>query len=190
MNLNELYTNCRTYRRFTADPVPEAVIREALENARITSSARNAQPLYYYAIMSQENVDAMQPLITWAGALPRDVAYQAPDQRAKAFIAIVKKADAGAFSDIDVGIAAHTITTSLYEQGFGSCMLGAINFAKISALLGIPEEEQLRLVIAIGKPAHKSTIVDMKDDSFTYYVDDDYNFYVPKRAFEDIVIFK
>ncbi len=66
-------------------------------------------------------------------------------------------------------------------------MLGAINIPKIAALLDIPEEDQLRLVIAIGKPAHKSTIVEMKDDDFTYYVDDDYNFYVPKRSFNDIV---
>ncbi len=190
MDLNELFVKCRTYRRFTPDPVPEEVIREALENARISNSARNAQPLYYYAVKSEEMVDAMQPFITWAGSLSREVTYQKPDQRANAFIAIVKREGAGSFSDIDVGIAAHAITMTACSHGIGSCMLGAINVAKISELLGIPEGDQLRLVIALGKPGHKSTIVEMEDDNYDYYVDEDYNFYVPKRSFEDIVIFK
>ena len=190
MNLKELYTGCRTYRRFTQDQIPEEVIREALENARISNSARNAQPLYYYAVTSKEMVDAMQPFLAWAAALPKEVTCQAPDQRATAFIAIVKREDAGSFSDIDAGIAAHAITTTAYSHGIGSCILGAINIPKISELLDIPEKDQLRLVIALGKPGHKSSIVDMEGDSFAYYVDDDYNFYVPKRAFEDIVIFK
>lgn len=190
MNLNELYTKCRTYRRFTPEAVPEEVIRAALENARISNSARNAQPLQFYAVTSREMVDAMQPFITWAGALSREVAYQEPDQRAKAFIAIVKKEGAGPFSDIDVGIAAHAITTTACSLGYGSCMLAALNIPKITELLEIPEKDQLRLVIALGKPAHKSTIVEMSEDNYTYYVDEDYNFYVPKRPFDKIVIFK
>ena len=63
MDLHELYVGCRTYRRFTQEPVPEAVVREALENARIASAGKNAQSLRYIAVTSPEGVRDMQPLV-------------------------------------------------------------------------------------------------------------------------------
>ncbi|MBQ5522104.1 MAG: nitroreductase, partial [Oscillospiraceae bacterium] len=71
-----------------------------------------------------------------------------------------------------------------------SCIMGAINIEKIRELFGIPEEDQIRLVLALGKPSHTSTIVPVKEDeSIKYYLDEDRNYYVPKRSFEDIVQF-
>ena len=68
--------------------------------------------------------------------------------------------------------------------------MGSINIAKIRELLSVPEEDQIRLVLALGKPSHASTIVPLKEDGDTkYYLDDDRNYYVPKRAFNDIVHF-
>ena len=68
MNLNELLTGCRTYRRFVQEPIDKSIICEALENARIGSSGANAQPLYYYAVISPDKVKAMQPLVKSCGA--------------------------------------------------------------------------------------------------------------------------
>ena len=54
----------------------------------------------------------------------------------------------------------------------------------------VPEEDQIRLVIALGKPAHTSTVVPLGEDGKTdYYLDEERNYYVPKRAFEDVVTF-
>ena len=190
MNLNELYTGCRTYRRFEQEPVEESVLREALENARISSSAANMQPLYYIAVTSEEMVKAMQPLVKWAGALPPELGTPKEGEQPTAFIVIVKKAKANAFSDIDVGIAAHAITTTAWAHGVGSCMMASINIAGIRELFQVPEEDQIRLVISLGKPSHSSTIVDMDaEGNFKYYLDGERNYYVPKRAFDDIVRF-
>ena len=91
MNLQELLVGCRTYRRFLQEPVDEAVIREALENARIGSSGANAQPLYYYAVTSPEMVKAMQPLVKWAAYLPPELGTPKEDEQPTAFIVVVKK---------------------------------------------------------------------------------------------------
>ena len=190
MDLHDMLIGCRTYRRFMQEPVDEAVIREALENARIGSSGANAQPLYYYAVTSPEMVKAMQPLVKWAAYLPPELGTPKEDERSTAFIVVVKKAKAIPFSDVDVGIAVNTIALTAWSHGIGSCIMGAINIEKIRELFSIPEEDQIRLVLALGKPSHTSTIVPVKEDgSIKYYLDEDRNYYVPKRAFEDIVQF-
>ena len=190
MDLHDMLIGCRTYRRFMQEPVDEAVIREALENARIGSSGANAQPLYYYAVTSPEMVKAMQPLVKWAAYLPPELGTPKEDERPTAFIVVVKKAKAIPFSDVDVGIAVNTIALTAWSHGIGSCIMGAINIEKIRELFSIPEEDQIRLILALGKPSHTSTIVPVKEDgSIKYYLDEDRNYYVPKRAFEDIVQF-
>lgn len=190
MELHELYLGCRTYRRFTQEPVPGAVIREALENARIASSGKNAQPLRYIAVTSPEAVRDMQPLVKWAAALPPEIGTPKEGEQPTAFILVLKTADAGPFSDVDVGIAANTIVTTAWSRGFGSCLMGAINIPKIRERFAIPAEEELRLAIALGRPAHRSTVVDMPaDGTYHYYVDGERDYYVPKRAFDEIVRF-
>jgi nitroreductase len=188
--LNELMQGCRTYRRFLQEPVEEAVIREMLENARIASSARNDQPLYYYAVTSPEKVRAMQPLVKWAASLPPELGTPKAGEQPTAFLVMVKKAGANAFSDVDVGIAMHTLALTAWSHGIGSCMMGAINIPEIRKLFDVPEEDQIRLVLALGKPSHTSTVVPVGPDGSTdYYLDEARNYYVPKRAFEDIVRF-
>lgn len=190
MDFNEILKTCRTFRRFQQEPVDEALIREALENARIGSSAANGQPLYYYAVTSPEKVRAMQPLLKWARALPPELGTPKEGEQPVAFIVFVKKADANPFSDVDVGIAAQRMALTFWAQGIGSCMLGAINIPGIRELLQVPEEDQIRLVLAIGKPSHESTVVPVPDNgSINYYLDEERNYYVPKRAFDEIVRF-
>ena len=187
MELKELFGSLRTIRRFTQEPVPEELIRDALECARTAPSAANLQPLYYIAVTSKENVAAMQGLVKWAAALPPELGTPKEGEQPTAFIVMVKRAGASAFSDADVGISARTITAVLWEQGFGSCMMGAINTKGIAELLGIPEEDAVRLVIAAGRPAHRSSVVDYDGESIKYYVDENVDYYVPKRAFDDVV---
>ncbi len=190
MELKELYVGCRTYRRFLQEPVEESVVREALENARIASCGANAQALYYVAVTSKEMVEAMQPLVKFAAYLPPEIGMPKKGEQPVGFIVIVKKPGAGAFSDVDVGIAANTIATSLWEHGVGSCLMGAINIKKIAELLAIPEEDTIRLAISYGKPAHTSTLVPVGEDgSIKYFVDEDRNYYVPKKAFDEVVRF-
>ncbi len=190
MDLSELMSGCRTYRRFLQEPVEESVIREALENARTGSSAANGQPLYYYAVTGTETVKAMQPLVKWAAALPPELGTPKENEQPTAFVVVVKKANANPFADVDVGIAAHTIALTAWSHGVGSCLMGSINISGIRKLLDIPGEDTVRLVIALGKPAHTSMLVPVSADGSTkYYLDEKKNYCVPKRSFEDVVHF-
>lgn len=188
MNLSELYTGCRTYRRFTQEPIPDAVFRACLENARISSTGANAQTLRFIGVRSAAMVARMQPLVKWAAALPPEIGTPKPGEQPTAFIVIVKKAGSGAFADVDVGIAAHAIATTAWESGVGSCLMGAINRAQIAALLGVDEADTVFLAIALGYPAHKSTIVPVPaSGALKYYVDENRDYYVPKKSFDELV---
>ena len=190
MELNELMKGCRTYRRFLQEPVGEDIIRECLESARTASSAANRQPLYYYAVTSEENVKKMQPLVKWAASLPPELGTPKENEQPTAFIVIVKKANANPFSDVDVGIASHAIALTAWSHGVGSCLMGAINIPDIRKLFSVPEEDQIRLVISLGKPSHISTIVPVPEDGdLKYFLDEDHNYCVPKRSFDDVVTF-
>lgn len=188
MNVTELFTTCRTFRRFLQRPVPADILRQALDNARITSCAGNAQPLRYVAVTDPETVAAIHPLVKWAASLPGDLGKPKAGEFPTAYVAVVKRAGAGPFADVDLGLAVHALISTAWEAGVGNCMLGLIDAPAIKALLPIDEEDTLRLVVALGYPAHESRVVPVTDD-LKYRLDEDDNFLVPKRDFDDVVTF-
>ncbi len=188
MNMHELQMGCRTYRRFKQEAIPEEILNYALENARIANCSVNLQQLRYIAVTSKSMTEQIQALVKYAAALPPEIGMPKKDEQPTAFIAVVQTGQKS-MVDIDTGIAVHAITLSLYEKGYGSCILGNISRKKICCLLDIKEDEKLPLLIAIGKPMHSSEIVEMQEGDCKYYVDSNRNYYVPKRAYCDIVKF-
>ena len=188
MTLSELYVGCRTYRRFEQRPLPDGLLRAMLENARIASTGANAQTLRFVAVQSAALVAKMQPLVKWAAYLPKEIGTPAEGEQPVAFVVIVKKAGSGAFADVDVGIAAHAIVMTAWESGVGSCMMGAINRPEIASLLGVDAADTVHLAVALGYPAHKSTIVPVPESGvLKYYVDENRDYYVPKKPFDELV---
>ncbi len=187
MNMEELCRECRTIRKFKQEPVPYEVLRACVENARMSSSASNRQPVRYVIVRDPSVVKQMQPLVSWAGKLPRELGTPVEGEQPTAFIALPTTGGISGFCDIDLGIAAHAITLSAWEAGVGSCMMGAIDRPRIKALLGIPPQWKLKLVIALGYPALESTVEDVAlGESLDYYLDDKRNYHVPKLAFKDV----
>jgi FMN reductase [NAD(P)H] len=190
MNASELFNSCRTFRRFEQKPVPEELMREMIDAARISSCGGNLQSLRYVAVSSPETVARMQDLVKWAAYLPREQGTPVAGEQPTAFVVITKVKGAGAFSDVDVGIAARTITAIAWEAGVGSCIMGAINGPKIAELLEIPQNQTPRIAIALGYPSHSSTVVDLPEDgSVKYWLDADRNYFVPKRSLDEVARF-
>ena len=189
-NLTELLRTCRTYRRFTQEPIAPEILRAAVDNARIASSAANMQPLRYTVVTDPDVVARMQPLVKWAAYLPPEIGTPGPGEQPTAFIAVAKVADANAFSDIDAGLAVQSLVATAWEAGVGSCIMASIDKAAIAQLLEIPEDHELRLVVAMGYPSHTSTIADVAEDgSIKYYVDDERNYFVTKRPLSEVARF-
>lgn len=187
MTFFELQKTCRTYRKFEQRQIPDDVFTGMLECARTSSCAGNLQNLRYYLVKSQDTVEAVQPYLRWAAYLPPEQGYPEENEQPVAFIAITKKGRAGSYSDVDAGISAKAIVSCAWDDGVGSCIMAGFKSKEIKELLSIPDDEVLLLVIALGYPLHKSSVTKMKDGDVKYYIDDDGNYCVPKRDFNDIV---
>ena len=149
--------SCRGYdesRKITREELLELV-----DCARLTSSSTNIQPLRYYLAWEKEEVDRIQGLTKWAGALPH------PGMRPTAFIVICQDTAVSASLvrfQKDVGIAAQTMLLAATEMGLGGCMIGNFPAGTLKAELCLPENLAPLLVVAIGKPAEKIVLTEIK----------------------------
>ena len=64
-------------------------------------------------------------------------------------------------------------------------------FEKVKEILSIPETWNPKLALALGYPSHKSSLVELPEDgSIKYYLDEERQYYVPKRKRKDISIIR
>ena len=188
MTFHDLVRKARTIRRFAeSDPVPEAVMRELVDIARIVPSGGNQQPLRYL-IVHGADVRKLDPLVAWAGLL-KDWGGPKQGERPTGFIIILSAAGKPQAPLTDIGIAAQTIQLAAAERGYGACIMGSIKRDEIHRVLGIPGEWAVQLAIALGKPGEKVVLEEAAPGGGTaYYRTPDQIHHVPKRRLEDVLV--
>ena len=126
MELASLYDTCRTYRRFEQKPVDPALLRTLADVARKRSCGRNGQSLRFTVVASPANVKAMQPLLRWAAALPKEIGTPREGEQPVAFVVVSRPKEANpTITSIDVGIALDAMAITAWTQGVGSAILAA-----------------------------------------------------------------
>lgn len=191
MSIKELVKNTRSTRSFDESvPVPEEVLVECAEAARLVASSRNDQVLKFRLVSKRGEVEALLTQTKWAGHLPEW--KLPPDGRhPTAFIVICHDrsiAENAAPYRVDVGIAAEAIVLSASEAGFASCMIGSFDAAKAREILALPDSLAPQLVIALGKSDEKIVLTEVKDGDVKYYRDGEGTHYVPKRSADEVII--
>ena len=202
----KLMTGRRTYRRFDQSRrIPEEVIGEIIESARLSSSARNDQQLTFAVVENAEKVEVIFPMTHFAGALPKELGTPKDGEHPVLYILLLMEAGAkDPWIPVDAGIAAANMTMAAWYHGVGSCIMGAIDMAAwyhgvgscimgaidrkaIREALAIPEKYEIHTAIAFGYPTHKSTVVPVGEDGkLKYYLDENRDYYVPKKDVRDI----
>ncbi len=191
MKLKELILSARTCRRFKGNRrLSSETLAELVDHARLSASARNMQVLRFITVADTAVCEALNGLIVMGGSLT-------PEQRATAeqhpggFIVIAGPADMNDFALMDVGIAAQSINLAACEAGLACCMIGAVKKDEAAALLGLPEDLRIRLVLALGEPDEVRRVVERRPDGkLTYYRDEKDEHCVPKITLEEAVILK
>lgn len=190
--IKDLVRKNRSYRGFNqARRVTKEELADMVDCARLAASSLNAQPLKYYAVWEQEEVDKILPLTKWAKALT-DIQLPHPGMGPTAFIIILQDT---AISDNfprhqrDVGAAAQTILLRATEMGLGGCMIGSYGAAPLREALSLPDHLSPLLVVAIGEPVETVVIREIEPgESTKYYRDENDVHYVPKRKLEDVLV--
>lgn len=186
--IKHLANTTRSYRRFRQIyPVTPELMTQWVDNARVSASAGNKQPLRYRIVTDKEQCAQIFGTLTWAAALP-DWDGPEPGQRPTGYIIMATDSETfkGELWRFDAGIAAQTIMLSSTEEGFGGCIMLSFKRGELKKILSMPEDLEPVLVLALGRPIEDIRLVDAVQGDTTYYRDEQQVHYVPKRKLEDI----
>jgi nitroreductase len=188
MNLKELVLKSRSYRRFDESFKIDTKTLEALiELARLSPTGANKQPLKFLYFNTPDECSRIFPYIAWAGYLT-DWAGPEKGERPSAYILIAGDKSISDLFGVDHGIAAQTIMLGAAESGLGGCIIGSIKRTELSSELSFPDNFDILLILALGKPVEKVIIEDIKDSNVKYWRDNNKIHHVPKRSLKELII--
>ena len=185
----DLVATNRSYRRFFEEvEIEREVLLTLVDYARTTPSGANKQALKYYIASDRELNAKIFDTLAWAGYL-KDWQGPVAGERPSAYIIIVQDKNYKMVTPFDAGIAAQTILLGATEMELGGCMIGNIKQAQLQEVLNIPDNLEIVLVIALGKPKETVVIEEIKSNGdIKYWRDEQQVHHVPKRQLQDIVI--
>jgi len=187
--LEDLIRKNRSYRRFDQETdISTKTLRALVNLARLSASGANQQPLKYILISDPETNASVFPHTRWAGYL-KDWEGPAEGERPAAYIIILGDTSIRPTFGCDHGIAAQSIMLGATERGLGGCILGALDRGELRETLEIPEQYEILLALALGKPKERVELEEVgSDGDIKYYRDEDGVHHVPKRALETIIL--
>jgi nitroreductase len=187
MILKELLRKNRSYRRFFQNQaIGMQTLRELVDQARLTPTGRNMQPLKYKLINDPAECDRLFPLLAWAGYLTDWDGPEEGEQPA-AYIVMCNDTSLAAESKWDQGICAQTILLGSVEAGYGGCIIGSFAKKELIELLGLPENLTPVLVLALGVPKERVELTEVQAGDIKYYRDEAGTHFVPKRPLDEII---
>jgi nitroreductase len=188
MSLKELVYRTRSFRRFNESHHIDVKVLEGLVDlARMSASAANRQPLKYLLFNTPEQCERIFPYVAWAGYL-KEWDGPAKGERPSAYIVILGDKSITESFSVDHGIAAQSIMLGATEAGLGGCMIASIRREALRSELNIPERFDILLILALGKPAEKVVVDEIREGDVKYWRDDNDNHHVPKRPLDELII--
>lgn len=186
--IKELILKNRSYRRYHENErLSREQLKKWLDLARFSASARNAQSFKYLLVTDEKDCDQLFPLLGWAGYL-KDWSGPSKGERPAAYLVMLNDTTISTNYYCDDGIAAQSILLGAVEDGYGGCILASVNRKELKRIFSIPEPFDVIQVLALGKPAEKVVLEEMKDGDYKYWRDENDTHHVPKRALDDFLL--
>lgn len=188
MNFEELIAVSRTYRRFDESfRIEYSILEKLLSLARLSPSGANKQPLKYLVFNSHADCSRIFPFTAWAGYL-KEWPGPEPGERPSAYIVILGDKSISDSFGIDHGIAAQSIMLGVAARGLGGCMIGSIMKDGLRSELAIPDQYEILLILALGKPVEKVVVDEISNGDVKYWRDDKKIHHVPKRTLSEMIV--
>lgn len=188
MKIKDLILKNRSYRRFYEEvEISRTDLLSFIDLARLSPSARNAQPLKYFISNEPKLNRQIFPSLAWAAYL-KDWSGPEKGERPSAYLVVMVDKNISDNYYCDHGIATQSILLGAVEKSFGGCIIAAVKKVELRATLQIPEHLEILHVIALGKPKEEVVIDEMDGDDFKYWRDQDQVHHVPKRGIEELIL--
>ncbi|MBO8128134.1 MAG: nitroreductase family protein [Peptococcaceae bacterium] len=187
--IKDLVKKNRSYRRFYEDvAVERATLEELVELARLSASAANLQPLKYILSCDPGTNAKIFPCLAWAAYL-KDWEGPAEGERPAAYIVVLGDTGITRNFGCDHGITCQSILLGAVEKGLGGCIIASVKRDQLRKALQIPEQYEILLVVALGKPK-ETVVIDTvgPDGSIKYWRDEHGVHHVPKRRLDEIIL--
>ncbi|HIT63150.1 MAG TPA: nitroreductase family protein [Candidatus Ventrimonas merdavium] len=148
MDFSEVIKRRYSCKNFDGRPVPEAVLNEILEAGRLAPTAKNLQEQRVYVVQSAEGlgkIDEATPC-RYGAATVLVVAFH----KKNVFVYPGGKRDSGVE---DATIIATHLMLAAANAGVDSCWINFFDPEILAQKLGLPEEEEILMVLDLGYAA-------------------------------------
>jgi nitroreductase len=145
MDVFEAIQERKSIRAYQDKPIPRELIERILESGRLAPSAQNIEPWHFIAVTNTEKRKALS-----RGVYAKFVA-SAP-------LVIVVCGDKKASSDwyaVDASLALENMILEAVGEGLGTCCVGSFNEAEVKALLRVPANFEVLMLLTVGYPKEK-----------------------------------
>ncbi|MDR1259705.1 MAG: nitroreductase family protein [Tannerellaceae bacterium] len=156
MDFKELVKIRQSNRAYHDRAVEKEKVELCLEAGRLSPSANNSQGWTFVAVADAElkarfAESAYRLGGSFVGQAPVIIALVAEKPLLiSKFGSALRKID---FASLDIGIAAAHICLQAADLGLGTCMLESFDEKSVKALLNIPDNRRVALIITLGYPA-------------------------------------
>jgi nitroreductase len=184
--IKELVYKNRNYRKFDQEhEISHEILLHLVDLARCSPSWSNQQVLRYKIVNNPKRNAKVFACTEWANFLPK---WDGPaeGERPTAYIVQCSRVS-NVKTSFDAGIACQSILLGATELGLGGCIIGSIDRERLGEVLDIPQNLDIVLIIALGKPIEKVVIEELEHGNIKYWRDENNVHHVPKRSIDEIV---
>ena len=151
MDVFEAIKTRRSIREYQEKPVEQEKLSKVLEAARLSPSAANKQPWKFIVVTDPKVKESLRsaynkdwlisaPVIIVGCALPKE-----------AWV----RSDGEEYWKVDLAIAMQSLILEVWEQGLGTCWIGAFREDGVKKALGIPDDVRVVALTPLGYPAEE-----------------------------------
>lgn len=148
----EVFKKRRSVRRYKEEDVPEEILKDILEAARIAPSWANKQGWYFIVVKNKETKEKI------ANCLPEENPVKKGIIQAPVVVVFCGDPEKSGkrgnleYYAVDVALAIENFCLQAAEYGLGTCIVGWMDEEKIKEILGIPENIRVVAFTPLGYP--------------------------------------
>jgi nitroreductase len=159
MDVSEAIRTRRSIRSYLKKPVEKKKLLKVLEAARLSPSAVNFQPWTFIVVTKPKIKQELGASYQSEWFISAPVIIVACAHLDKAW----KRFDGEEYWKVDISIAMQNLVLAAWEQGLGTCWIGAFNEDEAKKALGIPSNIRVVAMTPLGYPAEeKGPVTDRK----------------------------
>lgn len=149
MGVFEAIKTRRSIRRYKEDPIDEETLRKVLEAARLAPSAANRQPWRFIVVTDPIVKRSLRKAYDkeWFTSAPVIVVACAVPEEAWV------RRDGEEYWKVDVSIAMQNLVLAAWDEGLGTCWIGAFDENEAKQALGVPPNVRIVAMTPLGYPA-------------------------------------